>query len=472
MSGIIKLPDYDVSFNMMSSTELVYPYAWYPGTPCAGYSNTNHYNTELKRLATDMWDTYMILSARIYLHFSFGAAMNEFMSNDYTYDESIKPHYQQLLPFHFRKFLENGGEIMHYIISPNSDFEDDQFKIPIFITETPEYEWKRTNKTFQSKIYKITVKIFCTMMPTIDKTNETKFKKINDLFGGTCDNEILKIYEQTSDDRIYTQYFYENMKMLINKTNILNGLVSGFSFAVFREDSDKAYINNYALFPEIKKCFQDKNILGEWTYNNTNYLMKLTNGIKISYSNKLEDKSYLLDIKNYEFTYLNKKNMSPCTYKLKDIDIDIYINIIRKTFYDNIYEECKINENIIECSYKYIEDRILKKTNYILFKQLLIYILQNKIDTQIVNYYILTLNWIKKLELQNSEKIDYYYDTMLLTQSEINNKFGYASDVCNFGKIEYLALSYILGNSIIVQIGYDLLKIKHNDCMGKLSIKI
>jgi len=440
---------------MSSAISLSFPYFWYPRIPCAGYQHTELYNENLIRLNDDLNILDVTLDRPIYLHFTFGAPYDE------NPDESILQHYQQLFPYHFRKYLKNGGEIIHYIISPNLSFEPEHFRVPMFILETSEFKWQQNGNIFKSQIYNITVKIFCTMMPTIDLTNEIKYNNLIRRFTGKCDDELLQIYRQTSNDRIFTECFYANIKRLNEKVASRGGLCCGFNFVVFREDSDNSWLKNFALFPEIKPCFKNKNILGEWCFDYNNFKLMLTCDICVSY---IKDKQYKLKIINNEFSYKSDDK------KIRENNVSYYITSIREYIFKNIEDECKISDSdriIIECSLEYILSKISNIINYHIYKKIIIYIIK-QLNNNFIKTYILNLQWITKLDLNDSDKINYYFKILLSTNEEIDNIFGKKSDVAKYDLLQYLALSYILNCEILNDINIY----KHEHVDSSTIIKI
>ena len=307
------------------------------------------------------------------------------------------------------------------------------------------------------------------MMPTVDLRNESMHLRIIEKFTDRCPPDLIESLRQTEQDRNFTRYFYNNITRLINKINILDGFVVGFNFAIFREDSDKSYLKNYAMFPEIKICFDNnhnKNLLGEWLFLNDNYSILLTNKILLTYSKyNTIPKAYTLEIlNNYTYSFESNSDSEYESTHLHNITFTNTIDILRKTFYENIEDECKIEDNIIDCTLEYILNKFNIYNNE--FKKSMLYIIQNMMDIIYVNQYILSLSWIIKLDLTEKEKIAYYYEVFMWTKDQIEDTFGKYSDVLNYDKINLEALSYMLN----CEIGLSTIIYKHKLSESKYVI--
>lgn len=256
-------------------SKLNFPYYTYPGIPHCGYHDIDHYNSELLRLKSE----FELLITRtdedtpILFHLTIGAAMEEYqkLAESTSYDFQ----WQQLFPFHIRRFIKENKykrKIVHFIVSPNEHFAKSG-DIPFFIQKTPEFEWEIVGKSYYSKKFNYEVHIFCTMMPTIDLRNSEildRLEKFDHL------KNAMGIYRQTIFDREFTEKFYEYVNGAISEIIRHNGIAACFSFAVFNADSDRGKLRDFLMFPKITKIFDNhKCILAEWIFRATCYILVL-----------------------------------------------------------------------------------------------------------------------------------------------------------------------------------------------------
>lgn len=271
-----------------SSFKLNYPYYLYPGSPCSGYFEIGTYNKELMRLNNEIINlSDSILgskqSSNILFHLTIGAAMEEVLLEYKNSSLNIDPsefQWQQLLPDHIRRAVNDGINVIHFIVSPNMSFSDDKFIEPRFIKNTQEYSWEKDdNKTYiaYKSNCKYIVMIFNTMIPSIDNRNSQICDRLRKHFSEIGSGDVINEYVQTDNDRLFVSQFYKNLDKLVSTINNDGGIVTCFSFAVFNAETDRRRLRNYIMFPEIMKLFSrhSRNLLAEWTYYHDNYLMIL-----------------------------------------------------------------------------------------------------------------------------------------------------------------------------------------------------
>lgn len=154
---------------------LNFPYYFYPNIPFSGYLDTQEYNKNLVKL-NDLFLTLMTINKKIIFHLTIGAAAEEILAeiNDLKWQNQWK----QLYPAYFD---QSENEIVHIIVAPNKCFDEKnlfhEFKDPVFISFTSHLNWKKQNNFYKSSIKNITVYIFYTMMPTVDKKKQRKNNK-------------------------------------------------------------------------------------------------------------------------------------------------------------------------------------------------------------------------------------------------------------------------------------------------------
>lgn len=247
---------------------LSFPYYMYPGTPCCEYTDIESYNLELLRLLKDI--KTLDIHDDMLFHITIGAAMEEYFNE--TKDTSCKFQWQQLFPIHIREHLQNNKPVTHFIISPNTTFNNDSFKEPLFVSQNPQYEFVMINKGYYiSSKYNYHVKLYYTMMPHIDNRNG---KLVDLLRAHFSQFENINRYMQTKHDIDFILSFYHSLKTTLNNIIDQHGITTCFSFAVFRAH-DKAHIYKYKMFSEIIDCYKNKDVqlLAEWIYNIKSYIL-------------------------------------------------------------------------------------------------------------------------------------------------------------------------------------------------------
>lgn len=267
-------------------TILNFPYYLYPGTPCCEYTYIKEYNDELLRLHKEIINL-LNNNDKILFHLTIGAAMEEYFTLDTKSDYNFQ--WQQLFPVHVRDHLNNGGEVIHYIVSPNENFCINKFVEPLFVSKCSDLKFKLIDdRHYVSQICNYQVKIFYTMMPHIDKRNTQLSNNLKKHFNGIIN---IDQYVQTMDDKIFIKLFYDDLLSLFNHIIKNDGLTTCFSFAVFNALGDKSHINNYQMFDEIKSCFKqnDCQLLAEWTFYLGSYIVRDLCNHNISYVNDIID---------------------------------------------------------------------------------------------------------------------------------------------------------------------------------------
>ncbi|QKF93617.1 hypothetical protein QKU48_gp0159 [Fadolivirus algeromassiliense] len=274
------------------------PYFSYPGSPFRGYHNLKLYNTELLRLSKYIDDFITNPIKECLFHLCIGAAFEEIAeAEDYANIYTKYSQWRQLFPDHVEKFaIEQNGPVRICIISPNTTFELDNFKDPLFIKYTNStFNWERTSDlTYISKSFDIIVNIFCTMMPHNDQ------KRNNNIMSYIKKNKIYEMInwvltlEQTEQDIQFINIFYNKLKILFDIINQYNGIITCFSFAVFNEATDYYRYNEYEMFSEIKELFgyeYNNRLLCRWIFEFEHQIMKVYNNKtfnKIVYVNIIE----------------------------------------------------------------------------------------------------------------------------------------------------------------------------------------
>lgn len=311
-------------------------YYFYKRAPCAGYVTLNDpdmlyvFNDELSRLKKNL---KLLLSIKrpILFHITIGAPMEK----GEGYAKDLLFQWEQLIPYHLREFVENGGEVIHFIISPNNHFDILSWITPEFVSHTEDdycWEFDESERKFTSKKYKYTVYIFHTMMPTDDPRNEVICNQLQESkIWSTSDKIRLKIYEQSHSDKLYIAKFYKTFANAINNINFHGGISSCFSFAVFLYTTDASSINHYAMFPELKQLYLNPiNVLAEWTFIPSCYVVK-----------------QIINGKIYNISYLAPNiNDSENTFYLSVIgDEDGKLILKNKSAFQYFYNE-------YSCSYK------------------------------------------------------------------------------------------------------------------------
>jgi hypothetical protein len=272
-------------------TSLSFPYYLYPGTPTSGYFDTDIYNNDLCCLHSELLNLNTSHETFLF-HVTIGAPMEELFNICEKYKNIYDFQWQQLLPDHIIKALKNNIKVIHFIVSPNETFSPYDFKDPLFIQKTPDFDWELCgDREYISKKYNYTVRIFCTMMPTID-----------------CNNK-----RQTDFDIYFVTNFYVDFRNTIKKIIKNNGECTCFSFAVFNMNTKNNIIQKYSMFEEIKEVYENS-LLAEWIYYEYCYVLKTHENCKyhndcdvISYVERSEQFDYgdnlMIDIKNGQINF-------------------------------------------------------------------------------------------------------------------------------------------------------------------------
>jgi hypothetical protein len=262
----------------MTDIETNFPFWAYPRFPCAGYLDVEEYNKELKKLIdyVKKLKTRFNEGKKVLVHITIGAAMEEYKVDC---NEDIGIQWQQLFPIHLQNIVNHDYDtkIYHIIISPNKSFSQKRFITPSFIENTSEHEWNMTDdRLYTNKENSIEVAIFYTPMPSIDDRN----KKIIDRIVKTDIDHVVpvELYMQTDNDIKFVNNFYHELNIMMNELQVVNGICTCFSFAVFNSQTDKGGVNNYTMFEMIKKLFEGNysvtnRILAEWLYTPTCHVM-------------------------------------------------------------------------------------------------------------------------------------------------------------------------------------------------------
>ena len=115
----------------------------------------------------------------------------------------------------FCAIKKNGIKIVHFIVSPTRTFSLDNWIDPLFVKYTmDEFDWIITKNdviTITSRTYDVTIYIFCTMMPTVDRNNTTIF---NRLMQNQMTSHYATIIKQTESDINFVSDFYSKLNKL------------------------------------------------------------------------------------------------------------------------------------------------------------------------------------------------------------------------------------------------------------------
>jgi hypothetical protein len=336
--------------------ELNNPYYMYPGYPFSGYFETSHYNSELIRLKNYIVKLHSQINSKTILHISFGSAAEEHY-NDMKKRNKINFQWQQLFPEHVQRAIYEHSDykIINLIIGPSKDFNSDY--TPVFIEKTPELEWYKddSDKTFKSRNNdNIIVKIFnCPMPSKCDYTKVIKKLRDSSMYE---DETMLDRMVQTPFDKTFISNFYSSLENLFEQINRYYGLITCFSYVVFNDDTEKRIYNNYYLFQEIKKLFEEnyttsKRVLAEWIYRMGFYSVVIYN------TNNRENnlisyvKPQTLDIDDLEYYELDLY-----TFKIQKIKY----KFIEKNKQNSLFESL----NIFDVhKIKTIKNKIMDKLN-------------------------------------------------------------------------------------------------------------
>ena len=236
------------------------------------YQDYKKYNENILNLVHDfhILTSAILTYPKLYVHLTVGAPMEEM---DKLERINCGEQYKQLFPDSFYSALENGYEIIHYIVAPNKSFSDDSFEEPSFISQTKEFGWTKLDNTYKSSVFKITVKIFYTMMPTNDFYNNVRIENYRKKGIENIDKFI-----QTRNDKLFVSSFYLSLSEMIKKINLNGGLVCCYNFAMFRSLEYAEGLNNYKMFQELVLClndmFSNRIILCKWIlFDELNYLL-------------------------------------------------------------------------------------------------------------------------------------------------------------------------------------------------------
>jgi len=253
------------------------PYYPYPKFPLSGYYDLDVYNQNLISLNDYIKEMTRKINKKVLFHLTIGSAAEELCVENKT---DIGFNWQQLLPFHLQNCVKNNLPVYNVIISPSRMFKDDY--TPLFIENTPHFQWyKKSNNTFKSAVYDITVTIFyCPLPSQYDYTKIlSKLKKANiEMFT----DDYISQFVQNDNDKQFIEDFYNNLESLFLKVNFYGGFVTCFSYAVFNDETSNCIYNNYHLFKEIKKLFSldyriNNRFLAEWFYRLGFYCMVIHN---------------------------------------------------------------------------------------------------------------------------------------------------------------------------------------------------
>ncbi len=297
------------------------PYYLYPGYPLSGYTDLKEYNKNLIDLNEYIKQLTTEVNTKILLHLTIGSAAEE-LNN--SLKKNIDFQWQQLLPEHVQRYAKkNNMKVLNIIISPSSIFKDKYN--PLFIKNTPKYYWDNSDKnSYKSQKYNLLVKTFyCPLPSNCDYTKFMDKMKSTNLF----DDEYLSTLEQTMDDKKFIIDFYNNLKILFNKVNEFNGIVTCFSYAVFNAETNNSKYNNYYLFRELTNLFDnDKRILAEWVYRIGFYSVinyKTRELISFVKPKTLDDNT----LKHNDINLLNINTLKTNKYIYKNVNDNHFINI-------------------------------------------------------------------------------------------------------------------------------------------------
>jgi hypothetical protein len=484
----------------MSEEGLSYPYKLYHKTPFHPYNTISVYNHKIKQCHNIINMLKSEITSKKLFHITIGASMEEMQR--YVYHSDYNFQWQQLLPFHIVNFLKQGGSVEHIIISPNASFCDETFLDPFFIKFTPEFNWVKVISSanichYASTVYDYNVRIFCTMMPSIDINNNididnivNKVKFTQSFKSTSTDTEesnveliirITRQYIQTEYDRQFVKRFYTDLFELFSIVNDFGGIVTCFSFAVFNElCTDVAYkYKNYRLCPEIIDGFKNhKNLLAEWVFTQGNYCMRYYKNpsIFISYIKPTKEYSDGHQIVIYNDTMIDKliikfveSNSFNSKYNKEEIfDLSTYYqnytnDICSTICITNTYITNTCNTNTCNTN-TCITDEL--ENEYQIRKHCILVIKKHFNQTALLEY-------IKNIS-DFKEFISYGFDdkTIMGTYYELlglhpdntvllREKYNIDNKITYFGIVELFALSYLLNTTLLINTHKLHFKIKH-----------
>lgn len=248
--------------------DINFPWYLYPNQPCSGYKDYETYRLETIRLYNEL--VKYKPSKNTVFQLIIGAVMEEYKERNNNIDE----HWRQLLPYYLENYLENDETnencVEIFIVAPNNNFKE---KINLsLIKETDYLNWiyDEDNKTYKSTLYDLTIKVFYTPFPSIQKNNNAEIKNYSIMLDDYDFTPII----QTENDITFVKNFYNQLGKIFDLIEKNKGVVLCNSYAVFRSDSMyKPIYEHYKLFNEIKTLFIKKKnrILAEWVFKLNNY---------------------------------------------------------------------------------------------------------------------------------------------------------------------------------------------------------
>lgn len=311
------------------------PYYMYPNLLHCGYQNLEKYNSEVLKLYN--YNEDIKNKKNILLSIIIGSPLEELKYFENLQKQEItqipENYWEQLFPLHIREAIFNDINVNHIIISPSELFSTN-YELGFIKNTKFIFEWKKTNNGYISENFKnIEINIFnCPMPSKYDYSNFLKKIEKDNLINY---EKYQKKFNQTNDDIEFINSFYNNLGILFDIINEKNGLISCLSYAVFNNDSVFRVYNNYNLFKELIKLFNNKNnkkrILAEWLFDKNN--------IKMYIYNTLQYNNYLVSKKSFLYTKNIKNN------NIKEKEYEFLTSVIYDTNTNN--QENQDDENIL-----------------------------------------------------------------------------------------------------------------------------
>ncbi len=342
------------------------PFGMYPQFPMCGYNNYDLYKIEIIRFfhsICELKNNIETENKKIFFHLGIGAAAEELFIQQLPCNPK---QWIQLFPIHLQNTINKNIPIVIYIVSPNTGMTREYTPEFIKQTEYLDWEYRADEFSFDSRIYKIKVKIFnCPMPSKSDYTERIEFMRKNGLY----DEEFYSQVTQTSEDKTFIDTFYDELDNLFNAITTQSGFVTCFSTAVFNNGGELSRrYNDYYLIKEIKELFIDSykisnKLLAEWVYDTSCFSMyEYHTRTPIQYGQIMDDKQKLnvIDIDDDKLKIIQLSNNVP-SESLYDIFLSKCDKVTPKAIK---FVRIRIWETIIEIfSQQKIESNLMSYLN-------------------------------------------------------------------------------------------------------------
>ncbi len=310
--------------------ELNHPFFIYPREPLSQYNNYELYKNELFKLNEFIenfnykLESSEFVNSEILLSLIIGTTMEEAILKQYTNKSNIFQS-SQLFPSYIKNFIDKNlkkkNKLVQLIIISPDNFLSNLDYSPIFNNfveigfnkiNSYEYENNTTNTETETEI-KIKINIFNCPFPSIEKRNYIQ-KKYNKIFSNILKNQEYKLstFNQSTQDIIFINEFYKNLKMIFEKNNykqndlsiVINSWVSFKNLDGISE--------NYSMFHELLELSNSYNIIAtEWDFIDELFICKIISNFVVGnkcYKNRLL--KYVLDEFNQIITSAEIQNIN------------------------------------------------------------------------------------------------------------------------------------------------------------------